>query len=479
MRLAILVDATAPDATHEAVQGALRTWRQLAPVDHDVVVFGERASFVPADQDWRRASVYRAVASGRRPDLAAGLALVADRVDGVVLVLHTEPEDGWDAAAGTVLATLTSGRVPEAIGSGRLGVRYDLAHLLLVLQWARVELGDRQPGEARIRLGRRVVPLFEGQRLWPHHLGRALDFTSPLATVVRHPDGTRLGLRNDGRMPWSTPKTSCPPGKSLTLRQGLAFTLDGVEARVRMGAAPEVDGFRPSRIVADPKSCSACREPLGWFGNLTEPPDPRVFCRSCAAGDRCSLCGAPMGDRRHRWPDGREICHTCYSTAILDHADLVQLSSWARAWLSDTLAMHTPDVPLTFADPRTIAKLNATRFIGGEPATRGLGMYRYQARDLWLEHGLSRNLAFGALVHEWTHVWQFENWPGPWHIVPMEGLAMWTEVHALRQLGAEVDAVRAEAMGGVYGLGLLLYRQLETEVGFSAVPRQDPRIFFS
>jgi len=509
-RLGLLIDITAPEAAHRHLRAAVAAWRRWGDaltqeVSLEVLIYGARASWVVGQGGWAEGAPARAVATSGAPSLGAALALLegsARSPQALVLAMHREPAPGWEGALKSpVAATLLSspGEPPAAAGSGHLGAIYGAEHALEALQWATTHLRDRHwrcpcgevhalgsPCERgtppRLRVGDRVLALYPGQRIFPHHLGRPLRFDEALAQVDAHPAGDgRLGLRNLTARPWRTSGKPCPPGKAVTLRHGLTLTLDGVKAEVRATAPSTASAFRPTQVASD-GHCAACGGAVFPVG-LQVPPDPRLFCQPCVtSGDACDTCSLPLGSRGVDWPDGRRVCRACYDSAITDIEDLTLISQWARRWLAENLAMHTEEVPLHFADAATIARMHGRTFVrrpGGTP--REIGFYRLNPPAIYVEYGCPRNEAFGLMVHEWTHAWQVRQWaPSPTtrvSLVAMEGLAMWAETEALRSVGAAVEVRRAEQLGGVYAAGLALYRAVAKEVGFSAVPRVDPRSF--
>ena len=88
----------------------------------------------------------------------------------------------------------------------------------------------RIPTPARLVIGREVVALAPGSRLYPHHVSQArrYDFDAPAATVEAHPsDPDALGLRNQSGVPWSC---RLPDGRLIGLASGRAIRLvDGLE----------------------------------------------------------------------------------------------------------------------------------------------------------------------------------------------------------------------------------------------------------
>lgn len=92
-------------------------------------------------------------------------------------------------------------------------------------------LCDRRIGPpARLVIGRDVIALTAGTRLFPHHLkeGRRFDFGGALASVESHPnDAEALGLRNGSGLPWAC---RLPDGRRITLDPNRAIRIvDGLE----------------------------------------------------------------------------------------------------------------------------------------------------------------------------------------------------------------------------------------------------------
>ena len=85
---------------------------------------------------------------------------------------------------------------------------------------------------------------------------------------------------------------------------------------------------------------------------------------------------------------------------------------------------------------------------------------------VYIEHGTPRAIAYGVLVHELTHAWQWANWPREAARTLVEGLAMWAEYQALLAEGAIHAARHAERYGDpIYGLGFRLALEVEQRLG--------------
>ena len=90
--------------------------------------------------------------------------------------------------------------------------------------WRCKDMGRLPP---RLDLGRDQVFLNHDTRLYPHHLGKRLDFGSASAELDRHPKRPNVwGLRNLGRRKWrwmlpGGEEKDCLPGKAVPIRDGL------------------------------------------------------------------------------------------------------------------------------------------------------------------------------------------------------------------------------------------------------------------
>lgn len=91
-----------------------------------------------------------------------------------------------------------------------------------------------------LRIGSQVVILNPDTRLFPHHLGRALDFSRPVARMSPHPEKPNAwGLTNLSVTPWTYQQDGAnvpvPPGRSVPLRDGRIINIGAVRAVVRFG----------------------------------------------------------------------------------------------------------------------------------------------------------------------------------------------------------------------------------------------------
>jgi hypothetical protein len=490
-RILIVLDARAPLDVVDREIGEWRTWAAESGVGDLAlgrIVFGKGASWVPDDVSKLAGSAAaRGAGNDPRPALREALELVAAHgADAAVTLLAGEPAPGWEGALTkppNFRACVTMSPEPaRALGRGYLGAAFRGEHLDLALRWVTRELYDRTwrcacgtvrvypddieaPCAAcgaasdlppRLRIGDRVVLMTAGAQLFPHHVGRQLNFERPLRALddVVPRDGT--------------------------------LDVDGVVAEIRTGrparthpprsAHARARRFRPPPLRTTPDRCYACEGPL-VPPVQHEAPDPRRFCFVCAAAEpRCDFCGVPVGTGGgNRWPDGRKACRDCWSTAVTTTEQLAALAAMGRTWLKERLSMETPDCPLYLDHAAAIARMHGRTFrplAGFNP--RPIGFFRKpvngQTAAVFLEHGTPRGIAYGVVVHELTHHWQWECWAHDRAPTLVEGLAMWVEYHALLDAGAIFAARHAERYGDpVYGLGFRIALALEKEVGFEKV----------
>jgi eukaryotic-like serine/threonine-protein kinase len=94
----------------------------------------------------------------------------------------------------------------------------------------------------RIRTARSIVILNHDSQLYPHHVDdqRPYDFSSPIASVSRHPQNPDLwGLKNLSAEPWSFQTAAdptpipVPPGRSVALAYGTRINFGKCEGEVR------------------------------------------------------------------------------------------------------------------------------------------------------------------------------------------------------------------------------------------------------
>lgn len=183
----------------------------------------------------------------------------------------------------------------------------------------------------------------------------------------------------------------------------------------------------------------------------------------------CDFCGKAMEDKIDVLNDGRERCPECSKTAVTKLRQFKKLYRKTRRQMEDVFGIEIKEkIKIKMVDAATIAEsLGKTLILTPEFDGRTLG-YAYRngsQREIWLENGAPSMETAKTLVHELTHIWQYHNLPdlfvGDYSLIPIEGMAVWTEVQYLVSIGEEEraqDYIRNRlAHRDEYGEGLARY----------------------
>jgi hypothetical protein len=234
--------------------------------------------------------------------------------------------------------------------------------------------------------------------------------------------------------------------------------------------------------------CWSCGIPLTGEYFITERAPDRKFCKQCMTErDKCDFCSSPVASGGHTYPDGRLSCNACRATAVTELTELQGLDSEARSFLTGRFGLKlrpSTECPVFLADADEIARLQHKRFIatpGFDARERGLFTSRVEERvragrveerqeelAIYVETGLPRNETYSTCVHELTHLWQFDHFPGDREPDRrfVEGLACWMQYHALLDRGARAEAEHVAANPDpIYGGGFRLVREIEEQCG--------------
>lgn len=226
----------------------------------------------------------------------------------------------------------------------------------------------------------------------------------------------------------------------------------------------------------------------GWCNNsltLARKRDAMVLTQSDLKTDNhCDFCSLPLtGVSYERLNDGRIRCNNCSSSAITTLADFKDLFYRCLSLMSDFYDIRF-NVPISVktVDAREVAKGVGMVFKPStEMAARVLG-YAQRRNDKFsiiIENGSPRLAAIDTIVHEMTHIWQYLNWNdadilGIYGMkkydctmrardIIYEGMAMWSAIQYLYQIGETYYAAQQEALAesrkDVYGVGFRLYRE--------------------
>lgn len=187
----------------------------------------------------------------------------------------------------------------------------------------------------------------------------------------------------------------------------------------------------------------------------------------------CDFCGRVLEKGNYViLKDGRERCPVCSQDAIKTKKQFKKI-------YEETLEEMESIFGITIDCKIKVRMTNARKVndIPGEKWKPGPGMdarvlgYAQKSTDgnkLLVENGAPKWKMKSTLVHELTHIWQFENWndnqilkefPTPeQRNLNMEGMAVWTEIQYLIAMGEKERAIRykrnRDADPSVYGVGM-------------------------
>lgn len=196
-----------------------------------------------------------------------------------------------------------------------------------------------------------------------------------------------------------------------------------------------------------------------WYNNRFEP-----------GVHYCDFCGAKLEGTISVLKDGRERCNECKSTAITKVRDFRKLYKQAHARMEEIFGIKIKSkISIRITNAEEIAREGGYEF---KPSPRfdgrALGFAQRFGNGktrILLENGSPRLETEKTLVHELTHVWQYENMGCLWEprkdLVAIEGMAVWTEAQYLMCTGQEERAnAYVQARSGEnteYGQGMREY----------------------
>ncbi|MBQ8682973.1 MAG: hypothetical protein IJ518_00470 [Clostridia bacterium] len=178
---------------------------------------------------------------------------------------------------------------------------------------------------------------------------------------------------------------------------------------------------------------------LRWYNHRFEPGE-----------HYCDFCGTKLEGTISVLKDGRERCAECKRTAITKVRDFRKLYKHAHTRMEDIfgIKIHSK-ISIRITNAKEIAEQGGYEFT---PTPRFDGRALGFAQRLGnghtrivLENGAPRLETEKTLVHELTHVWQYENmgclWEPSRDLVAIEGMAVWTEAQYLVCNGEEERAM--------------------------------------
>ena len=164
----------------------------------------------------------------------------------------------------------------------------------------------------------------------------------------------------------------------------------------------------------------------------------------------CDFCGAKLEGKISVLKDGRERCKECEATAITKVKEFRKLYRTVHARMEAVFGIKIKSkIQIKITNAKEIAaecgyEFEATPGYDG----RALGFAQPLGNGktrIYLENGSPRLETEKTLVHELTHIWQFENMDCLWNpkdLVAIEGMSVWVEAQYLICNG---EAERAQA----------------------------------
>ena len=189
----------------------------------------------------------------------------------------------------------------------------------------------------------------------------------------------------------------------------------------------------------------------------------------------CDFCGRELtGAEVNILKDGRVRCSVCEKSAIKDEAGFIKLYSDVVDNIKLFFNVEVErGVKIKLTNARTLHKKIKKNFVPtAEPTARVLGV-AIKDKDgfsIYLENGSPRLATIKTLVHELTHIWQYQNWDEKKilhdygrlkNVEIYEGMAKWVETQYMYLLG-EAETARREEENTLeredeYGRGFKMY----------------------
>ena len=161
----------------------------------------------------------------------------------------------------------------------------------------------------------------------------------------------------------------------------------------------------------------------------------------------CTFCGRPTL-YPVRMDDGRCMCSRCAQQQVSREEEVWDLFGETEAFMEKTYRIRfRKRIQVQFQSLDAIH-----RFAGEQTNGRYIGFYSPKLRQLWIERNGPRIAVQDTLIHELTHLWQYDNLEisraqarlpvPPWQkakkmLTILEGHAVYVEVETMRRLNEE------------------------------------------
>ncbi|MGI5894698.1 MAG: hypothetical protein ACOX6P_08925 [Candidatus Merdivicinus sp.] len=234
------------------------------------------------------------------------------------------------------------------------------------------------------------------------------------------------------------------------------------------------DGISPNETCDYLIQLGFDRNSIHW--TRTAPTADDSFADS---GLRCDFCGMPLSDAGYEvLQDGRKRCSACRRTAIDTLEDFQTLYQETRSTMESFFEIEIrSEIRVQLADASEMAKIRNDTSDSPDRAV-GMAIRNSDGYTLMIENGAPRMDAAATIVHELTHIWQYQNWDEKslHEVFPSlsgkalseaeteqrEGMAAWAEVQYLLLIGENHRAASMETSysvdKGIYGRGFRAYQ---------------------
>lgn len=167
---------------------------------------------------------------------------------------------------------------------------------------------------------------------------------------------------------------------------------------------------------------------------------------------RCDFCGIEYPAAQiEQLDDGRERCLQCRNSAVNTLQMLTPLLERARMYLINHYSLNLrPEISVKFVSAQEIHRLVRLPFVAtSDSDARLVGLATEEKTEqgtkvlICIENGAPAKMTLSTLVHELTHIWQYDNLDVQAMSLPeIEGLASWVEVAFLNEISEKEYAKR-------------------------------------
>ncbi|RJQ24354.1 hypothetical protein C4565_10140 [Candidatus Parcubacteria bacterium] len=178
----------------------------------------------------------------------------------------------------------------------------------------------------------------------------------------------------------------------------------------------------------------------------------------------CDFCAEALSSSSfERLDDGRERCPSCKQTAVDTPEQLRQIYQDARKLLVRHCGVKLrQNVDIKFTTTNELHREIDEQFIptpGFDPRSVGFARQRNGLCDIYIENGQPYHMTLATIVHELTHLWQYDNLDckdlkKQNGLLFIEGLAVWAETELLQKQGVGISYCRQQReRSDIYGQG--------------------------